>query len=93
MMNASTCRVCGAGIEPKTTGGRPPTFCSVAFRRVAEFEIRRINRTLERLEDRALWLRDPHNPGLGDKAVEAAFVAGEIASATGRLRKLLGDER
>jgi hypothetical protein len=45
-----SCRKCGGRLVIPSTG-RPPTYCSIACRRSAEFEIRRISRRLEGLEN------------------------------------------
>jgi hypothetical protein len=43
------CRVCGATLEPAGIG-RPPRYCSITCRRSAEYELKRTNRHLERVE-------------------------------------------
>ena len=45
------CQTCGTEIEKPATG-RPKRYCSTACRRVAEFEIRRLNKRIGRLEER-----------------------------------------
>jgi hypothetical protein len=46
------CVKCGQSFETKATTGRPPSYCSTACRRSAEYELGRINRRLASLEDR-----------------------------------------
>jgi hypothetical protein len=47
---------CGTPLSKPPTG-RPPSYCSRTCRRAAEFEIRRCERRLERLEGKASDLR------------------------------------
>jgi hypothetical protein len=53
-MPASTCKHCSnCGVKlprPAPTGGRPRTFCGEPCKRAAGYEITRINRRLEKLE-------------------------------------------
>ncbi len=44
-----SCLKCGSPLTKSATG-RPPRYCSVACRRAAEYERKRIQRHLERLE-------------------------------------------
>jgi hypothetical protein len=83
--------------EPST--GRPSAYCSVACRRVAEFEIRRLTRKLDDLENVRLHLQEP-----GVLASELRDIDGRtprqqlddvehtIATVETRLRALLDDE-
>jgi hypothetical protein len=48
-MAGKLCLKCRAPLTP-TDVGRPPTYCSTGCRRAAEYELRRIQRHLERLE-------------------------------------------
>jgi hypothetical protein len=52
-----SCPQCGRSIKPASGVGRPPTYCSVACRRSAAYEIARINNLLSSLEQRASDLR------------------------------------
>jgi hypothetical protein len=47
---------CGKPLSKPATG-RPPSYCSTTCRRATEFEIRRCERRLERLEGKASDLR------------------------------------
>jgi hypothetical protein len=75
--------------------GRPPTFCSVACRRVAESELRRITTRLGRLEedrdrlDMRIATGDPHYPA-AIKASQQELTATDaaITKATERQRLL-----
>ena len=86
----STCKSCGKELIDDGGKGRKPSYCSTACRRESEFRIRRINRLLEKLEDRAIALRDPYRFAI-DRDGEAEFVQDEIAAATNRLRALFCD--
>ena len=46
------CLVCHRPIDRPQTG-RPPSYCGESCRRLAEFEIRRVDRRLSKLEDLA----------------------------------------
>ena len=48
-MAGKLCLKCRAPLTP-TAAGRPPSYCSTGCRRAAEYELRRIQRHLERLE-------------------------------------------
>jgi hypothetical protein len=93
-----TCVKCGVILPPKGVG-RPPRYCSTACRRTAEYELRRLQRHLERLEDEERQLDrqiDPQTrqPGLADPrwaARERLIVVGEIRRYEERLRELLDD--
>ena len=79
--------------------GRPAGYCSVACRRTAEYEIRRVNRGLEALESEcnSLQLRLAEYavmpPGgslvIASTETRVAAIAGLISEATERLRQLL----
>ena len=48
-MAEKLCLKCRTPLTPTATG-RPPSYCSTGCRRAAEYELRRIQRHLERLE-------------------------------------------
>ena len=50
------CLKCGKPLE-KSAAGRPPSYCSRACRRAAEYELKRLQRHLERLETEREELR------------------------------------
>ena len=50
------CPKCGKPVPPAAALGRPSIYCSQTCRRLAEFEISRLNKRLERLEDQLLQL-------------------------------------
>jgi histidinol-phosphate/aromatic aminotransferase/cobyric acid decarboxylase-like protein len=85
----TTCRSCGTELAVETTKGRSMIYCGAACRRVAEHEVRRLDRALARLEDDARLARNPANPFSG--LAEEARIAAEIARATDRMRVLLAD--
>jgi hypothetical protein len=87
---ADTCIRCAAPVTKPATG-RPPTYCSTTCRRAAEFELRRCERRLERLEGKASDLRiegaTPDGQGWPDKRL--ARVTLEIERYERRLEALL----
>lgn len=91
------CVKCGALLTRPPTG-RPPRYCSTACRRVAEYEVRRLQRHLEREERlEAQWRRDsdPDTRFAGGSVEYAtrmlAVTVAEIARLEARLRELLDD--
>ena len=93
-MNVTTCRICGGLIEggSKKTG-RPGAYCSIACRRTSQYELRRIQARLIRLEDEAEACRRNHSGLLyfdgSTNAQHAADITREIEHAKERLRELL----
>jgi hypothetical protein len=92
------CKKCGAPVQHPPTG-RPKAYCSVSCRRLAEFEIRRLTRALDNLEQRRLAIENEsefvrelkdwpnghtHNERLED-------VKRSIQETAARLKKLLAD--
>jgi len=90
------CLKCAGPLPEQAATGRPPSYCSEGCRRAAEFEIRRLNRRLERLEERVSELRHSRSSTrdwLCRTPQQAlADTEAEIAEAEGRLRALLGGE-
>jgi hypothetical protein len=87
-VHALVCRICKAAIAlPKT--GRLPSYCSVGCRRMAQHEIRRINKTIGRLQVSAAYYCVDGRVALPDDAAQAEFIAAELAKAHKRLRELL----
>ena len=90
---AKTCVKCGNPLEiPKT--GRPPTFCSVACRRAAGYELTRINRHIERLETERIQLNLTDKSGYLDQLgrtskMQLADCEKNIAELEARLLLLL----
>jgi hypothetical protein len=79
-----TCPKCGTSIEHAPgTHGRPPLYCSETCRRLAEFEIRRINRHMETLEASLSNLR------INGFDMFIAATEAEIARQEARLRALI----
>ncbi len=79
------CKSCGTKIALKTRG-RPRSYCSDACRRAAEYEIRRVNTRIARLEDTVSNARtDPVTAKLWD----IGLIAQEIDLQKARLRELL----
>ena len=80
------CLICGAALAPSTSGP-DPTYCGMACRRASEYERRRVQRRLERLELMASNMRLWDSPQGQRERVEA-----EITRATGRLLELLNGQ-
>jgi hypothetical protein len=94
MESAMKCRKCRISEVEQSAKGRPKEYCSTACRRAAEFEIRRLDRRLGKLEDRDSELRDPSQAWLTQPAQRKknlAFVTAEIESVRGRMHVLLSD--
>lgn len=100
---ATTCRKCGNALPERAGTGRPALYCSSACRRAAEYEIRRLSRRLERLEDErhhlrvSLNLHDAQGPGYyphvrQQLVTRAATVDDEIVMCEQRLRALLEED-
>ena len=79
----TACLKCSAPLEAPTTG-RPPRYCTVGCRRAAEFELRRLQRHLERLE------RQAESPWLSPSGLKET--QDRIAQLEVRLRLLLAPE-
>jgi hypothetical protein len=77
-MAEKRCGKCETPLKP-TGVGRSPTYCSTGCRRAAEYELRRIQRHLERLEAQR------ESPMFAEGAEDA------IATLEARLRILLDD--
>jgi hypothetical protein len=92
----NTCPKCNTPLPSYQGRGRPPSYCSVGCRRAAEFELRRINNRLERLEDEldsAKHDRWRLHDCLGRSQDERVRdIEKAIADAELRLRALLGGE-
>lgn len=88
MSTLTRCRKCSAPLEGRTgKPGRPRSYCSVGCRRSAEREIRRADRAIEQMEERARWARIN-----GGRAPALARFESERVRLEERLRELLGDE-
>jgi hypothetical protein len=92
------CRKCGAPLVVPPTG-RPPDYCGQACRRISEFEIRRLVRQLDTLDEQQTHLTQPGiaASSLRDTygrthAQQLADVQGSIVALEKRLRALIGDE-
>ena len=89
----SSCVKCGAALPPGKAAGRPRRYCSTACRRLAEYEVSRLQGRLSRLEDE--FLREKHNrSGLKDfsgrdAAARMVDLRADIAEAEARLRELI----
>ena len=81
-MNMS-CPKCGGEVPSHEGRGRPSVYCSATCRRLAELEIRRLQRLLEGLERRRSSAR------LNGRRKDVEDVGAEIARTEGRLRQLV----
>lgn len=91
------CQKCGRPLEKPRTG-RPPRWCSKGCRRAAEYEITRLQRRLQSLEDEREKRRGEKNRDgrdwLGRTHAEYARALEEgIREAEERLRALLDDKQ
>ena len=85
------CPKCGSALPRREPGpGRPSRYCSVGCRRSAEFEIRRIDRAIEKVEDRLRLIRTSDMPEVGRREGLAKYEA-ELAQLEARFRELLDD--
>ena len=80
-----TCRKCGTELPTRTGSGRPPTYCSTGCRRATEYELRRLQKALEDLEDRLRWSR------MNGRDAHSEDLEQECARLEARLRELLDD--
>lgn len=82
-----SCLKCGGPLPAPAGTGRPRRFCSTGCRRGAEYELRRLQRHLERLEERLGNERLWRNGTAWKQRVRDLEAA--IAAAEGRLKCLL----
>ena len=87
------CVKCGAGVEQPATG-RPASYCSAGCRRSAAIEIKRLNRRIEKLEERLEDHRGAPDDGPPDfdgnkPPARRALLAEGMKEAEERLRALL----
>lgn len=93
----SSCLKCAKPLPERAGAGRPPVYCGVGCRRAVEYEVRRLSRRLERLEDDLLaldrrlggWLTKDQAARL---TKDADVVRRQLAEAEARLAVLLGAE-
>ena len=53
-----TCRKCGREVpQPAGDRGRPRSYCSTGCRRAMEYELRRLQKALEGVEEQLRWCR------------------------------------
>lgn len=78
-----SCPKCGGEVQGHEGRGRPSVYCSATCRRLAELEIRRLQRLLEALEKRRSLAR------LNGWRKDVDGVEAEIARLEGRLRLLV----
>jgi hypothetical protein len=102
-MNTANCPKCGNELPQREGAGRPARYCSTTCKRAAAYEITRLNRRLQSLEDRASNERlEQFENNLtksagwldmcgGDVAHRIAALESEIGRAEGRLLALCAD--
>jgi hypothetical protein len=90
------CLKCKKPLEPMAKKGRKQRYCSVACRRLTEFETRRLVQTLDNLAARKLYLEQPHIQmsaiptfPYGSVQAELEDVVYSISIVESRLRALL----
>ena len=93
-MNGETrCVKCGNVLPPPSAVGRPAKYCSTACRRLAEYEVSRLQSRLSRLEDELLREKR-NNSGLQDwcgrdAAARMVDLRADIEDTEARLRELI----
>ena len=85
-----TCPSCGNGLPPPATTGRPRTYCGEPCKRMAAYEITRINRRLEKLEDNLSSQRVFCEQWGSPKSV-ITIIENEISLTRNRLLELLAE--
>ncbi|MFC9251217.1 hypothetical protein [Amycolatopsis thailandensis] len=83
------CRKCGGKLAERTGPGRKPAYCSPGCRRAAEYELRRIQRALEALEDEHRDIRLNWARVFADRL---PLIEAEQNRLETRLRELLDDD-
>ncbi len=94
----TTCPKCGKSVVQKPGDGRPEVYCGIPCRRLAEYEIKRVQRAIVNAEDEQKEWRQRADLGMHDDLVgqpglsarKADWYAGEVARLEARLRELVG---
>ena len=93
------CLKCQRELADREPAGRPPAYCSKACRRAPEYELRRLERRLDVLEEQSAWWkaasegRHPDFDGQPRHAAKrAAFYHQGLTTGEARLRELLGGD-
>ncbi len=84
-----TCRKCGRDLPASTGPGRPRSYCSTGCRRAAEYELRRLQKALEEVEEQIRWCRFGFNCR---KESDIPKFDAERIRLEARLREVLDDE-
>lgn len=99
MVEKRACLKCGATLAPAEGPGRPSTYCGEACRRLAEFELRRLDRRLAKYEaELREELADRNEPdawidNLGrDRPQRIRDLRKWIKADEARLRQLVGPQ-
>ena len=90
MEKPEQCRICGEALEQPETG-RPRVYHSVACRRAAEYELRRLQGRLALAEKRDMLAREAHAESWDKPSTRRTvkFWAGEVDRLQARLLELL----
>ncbi len=83
------CPKCGSDVPQSGGVGRPYTYCSTACRRAAEYELRRLQKALEEVEEQARWCRLGWH---GRRGTDTPKYDAERQRLEQRLRELLTGE-
>ncbi len=86
---ATECVKCSRPLPEQSGPGRPPIYCSTACRRAAEYELRRVQASLEHVEEQ---VRACAFGWYGRKPAHAGPYEGERVRLEARLRLLLGGD-
>ena len=92
-MKQLACLKCSSPLEPRAGAGRPAIYCGEPCRRLAEYEIRRLDRRIAGYEQELRGLRYD-GPGFDDseRLKRMRALRRWIAADEARLRLLLGGQ-
>lgn len=89
------CIKCSKPIEATSKTGRPAVYCSTACRRLAEYEINRINKRLANLEDQLIYEKMGKDNAVNSQGLRRderiAALTAAIDDNEARLKELLAD--
>lgn len=89
LSTAPVCVKCSRPLPERSGPGRPALYCSTACRRAAEYELRRVQASLEHVEEQ---VRACAFGWYGRKPAHAVTYEAERTRLEGRLRLLLGGD-
>ena len=85
-----TCPSCGKELPPPAETGRPRVYCGEPCKRMAGYELTRLNRHLEKLETRLSNSRI-FNKQWGTPGNDIPLIEAELSLARNRLLELLAE--